>query len=369
MADPKADTAELGPSELDLLEDALEELELEGALERLTQSELDPRVSSRLLDYRNVLAAAREALPLEDVPGGVLDDVLAQARQAAATPAAAVAAVSEPWWTRLRRSFMVPALALAGTAALVLWVFDPKDQATLGQSSAPAAERAPAAAARVEAGEAKREQARATPAAPTVAPAEAAAAASDLEAEALDAPPTEELTDRAAFGEPKRDADENDAQAKPADGSGRGMTSLGDVPSGAPGGVLGGTGSASGTTQTKAGGAGGAAGRWDIVVRGDRARQAGDCVAAREEYALALEDDEARVRARAFAGLGLCDAASGDEASADANYERARGLDDEIGGYIESQNQRSRGADKKSRKPAKKSKAQIDAFDGPSDPF
>lgn len=370
MADSKADLAEaeLGPSELDLLEDALEELELEGALERLTQSELDPRVSSRLLDYRNVLAAAREALPLEDVPGGVLDDVLAQARQAAATPAAAVAAVSEPWWTRLRRSFMVPALALAGTAALVLWVFDPKDQATLGQSSAPAAERAPATAARAEAGEAKREQARATPAAPTVAPAEAAAAANDLEAEAQDAPPIEELSDRGALGELKRDADEDDAQAKPADGDGRSMTSLGDVPSGAPGGVLGGTGSGSATTptQTKAGGA---AGRWDIVVRGDRARQAGDCVAARDEYALALEDDEARVRARAFAGLGLCDAVSGDEASADANYERARGLDDEIGGYIESQNERSRGAEKKSRKPAKKSKAQIDAFDDPSDPF
>ena len=40
-----------------------------------------------------------------------------------------------------------------------------------------------------------------------------------------------------------------------------------------------------------------------------------------------LEDDEPRVRARAFAGLGLCDAAIGDEASADANYERARALE------------------------------------------
>lgn len=361
--------ADLGPSELDLLEDALEELELDGALERWAEDELDPRVSARLLDYRNVLAAARQALPLEDVPGGVLDDVLAQARQAAATPVAAAAAVSEPWWTRLRRSFMVPALALAGTAALVLWVFDPKDQAPLGQSPAPAASPAPEAVVRAEAGESKREQERAAAAAPTVAPTETAAAANDLEVDALakDATPSEESADQGAFGEAKLDATKN--EAKPAEGSGRGMTSLGDVPGGALGGA-GGAPPSQPATQTKSGGsAGPASGRWDIVVRGDRARQAGDCVAAREEYALALEDDEARVRARAFAGLGLCDAVAGDEASADANYERARGLDDEIGSYLESQSQRSRGADKKSRKPTKKSKAQVDAFDDPSDPF
>lgn len=357
--------ADLGPSELDLLEDALEELELDGAFERWAEDELDPRVSARLLDYRNVLAAARQALPLEDVPGGVLDDVLAQARQAAATPAAAAAVVSEPWWTRLRRSFMVPALALAGTAALVLWVFDPKDQATLGQAATPSSD------ATVRAEVSEREQARSTAAAaPMAAPTETAAAASDLEADALakDAVPNEEKSvEQGAFDEPKLDATKN--EAKPGDGSGRGMTPLGDVPGGALGGAGGATPSQP-TTQTKSGGsAGPASGRWDIVVRGDRARQAGDCVAAREEYALALEDDEARVRARAFAGLGLCDAMVGDEASADANYERARGLDDEIGSYLESQSQRSRGADKKSRKPTKKSKAQIDAFDDPSDPF
>ena len=253
MTDAMTDMAEadLGPGELDLLEDALEELELDGALERWTAQELEPRVSGRLLDYRNVLAAAREALPLEDVPGGVLDDVLAQARQAAAAPAAAVAAVSEPWWTRLRRSFMVPALALAGTAALVLWVFDPKDQANIGQ--APAAERA--SAVRAEAGESKREQAPATAAAPTVAPTEAPAAARELEADAQDAEaiPKEELADQAALGEAKLDATKNDEPTKPAEGAGRGMTSLGDV----PGGVLGGAGGApQSPTQSKGSAAG-----------------------------------------------------------------------------------------------------------------
>jgi hypothetical protein len=358
--------ADLGPSELDVLEDALEELELDGALDRFAADDVDPRVCARLVDYRSVLAAARQALPFEDVPAGVLDDVLAQARQAAAAPAAAQ--VHEPWWTRLRRSFMVPVLALAGTAALVLWVFDPKDQATLTDpppsgSPTPAAERSmaaektPAAAARLEEGE-DEQGAEATPAAPTVATPDAAAVdAKDAEASEI------------AGTEAKLDAyRKNEEPAKPAEG--RGMTSLGDVPGASSGGVGGGVPSQP-QAQTKSGGSAGAAsGRWDLVSRGDRARQAGDCVAAREEYALALEDDEPRVRARAFAGLGLCDAAAGDEPSADANYEKARALDDEVGEFIDSQNERTRGAGKKSRKPTKKSKVQaVDAFDDASDPF
>ena len=366
--------ADLGPGELDLLEDALEELELDGALERWAEDELDPRVLSRLHDYRSVLVAAREALPLEDVRAGVLDDVLAQAQQAAAAPAAGVAAAREPWWTRLRRSFVVPVLALAGTAALVLWVFDPEDQTKLvdpPDPSAPAAERAPAGAERAES---KREQAgsAATPVAPAAAPTDAPvvpgaadpAAAADGDA-TFATPKPLELEQSAA--EAKLDAAKKNEE-KPVED--RGATSSGDVT-----GLLGGAAGAGGMpgqppAQTKAGGksAGPASGRWDIVVRGDRARQAGDCVAAREEYSVALEDDEPRVRARAFAGLGLCDAAIGDEASADANYERARALDDQVDGFIESQNQRSRGADKKKSKP-RKSKVQSDGFDDAADPF
>jgi hypothetical protein len=356
--------ADFGPSELDLIEDALEELELDSGLDRFAVDDVDPRVHARLTDYRSILVAAREALPLEDVPAGVLDDVLAQAHQAAAVPAAAAAAVHESWWTRARRSFMVPALALAGTAALVLWVFDPDDPSKLtgppaAQPSA-AAEKAPSTAARVaEGGEG--EPTQATPAAPTVTvmPAVDAAAADAKDAEAS------ELLEQGVTPEAEAKRDEEPAEpAKPAEA--RGMTSLGDVP-GAAGGVAGGVLPSEPKAQKKTGSsAGPASGRWDIVSRGDRARQAGDCVAAREEYALALEDDEARVRARAFAGLGLCDAAAGDEPSADANYEKARSLDEEVGTFIESQNERTRGSGKKSRKPAKKSKVDtVDAFDDP----
>lgn len=368
--------ADLGPGELDLLEDALEELELDGALERWAEDELDPRVLARLHDYRSVLVAAREALPLEDVRAGVLDDVLAQAQQAAAAPAAGVAAAREPWWTRLRRSFVVPVLALAGTAALVLWVFDPEEQTELVDPPArpaPAAERAPEGAVQAES---KREQAgaTATPAVPAAAPTDTATApgTADPAAAAADGqaatPKALEVEQSAA--EAKLDAVQKNEDPDAPDEN-RGVTSLGDAK-----GMLGGAAGAGGMpgqaqTKAKSGGksAGPASGRWDIVVRGDRARQAGDCVAAREEYSVALEDDEPRVRARAYAGLGLCDDSIGDEASADANYERARALDDEVGSFIESQNQRSRGADKKKSKP-RKSKVQPDAFDdAAADPF
>lgn len=353
MAEPS-----LGPEALDRLEDALEELELDGALARWSEDELGPQVRARLIDYRSVLAASREALPLEDVPVGVLDGVLAQAQQAAAVAPAAVASAHEPWWSRLRRSFMVPALALAGTAALVLYVFDPDDQALLGETpaSAPAPSEESASAARSEAP--ARHQA-ASAATPTAAPVEASMEDADDDADKKLLQSDEPVAEGEAVEAKPDPAATNEAPAKPGADAGRGMSSLGDV----PGGVQGGAGGASpGPAQTKAGGgAGPASGRWDIVSRGDRARQAGDCVAARDEYALALEDDEASVRARAFAGLGLCDAAAGDEASADANYERARGLDDTIEKYIDSQSERS--ATKKSRKPPKKSKAQADAFD------
>jgi hypothetical protein len=353
---------DLGPDELDRLEDALEVLELDGALERWTEDELGPRVYARLVDYRDVLAATREALPLEDVPAGVLDGVLAQAQQAATAPAVAARAAEASWWSRARRSFMVPVLALAGTAALVLWVLDPKDQAEVVDP--PAAAEAPARAQAVRADQAEQ---KAAPT-PSAAPVEAAAVPDEAEPSLapIDAPEGAVTTVEA---EARKDAD-HQAPAKPTEvDAGRSKNTLGSAYGGLPGGS-GGALPGPAQPQKKSGGstapASGTSGRWDLVARGDRARQAGDCVAARDEYALALEDDEPQVRARAFAGLGLCDAAVGDEASADANYERARALDDGIGRFIESQSERSR-SEKKSPKPTRKSKAVLDEAMDPFD--
>jgi hypothetical protein len=349
---------DLGPDELDRLEDALEGLELDGALERWSEDELGPQVYARLVDYRAVLAATREAMPLEDVRAGVLDGVLAQAEQAAAMPAVAAGGAQEPWWSRLRRSFMVPALALAGTAALVLWVLDPKDQVAVIDSPAPpAAPAADEARARTEA------EPQSTPSATPAMPVEAAARLEEAEPSVA---PSDDAEGALVTGEAggAKDSDKA-APAKLTEGdtrTDRATDALGSVSGGAVGRAGAVPGAAQSQTKATSGGSS-TAGRWDIVARGDRARQAGNCIAARDEYALALEDDEPQVRARAFAGLGLCDAAVGDEASADANYERARSLDDGIAGFIASQSERSR-TEKKSPKPARKSKLAPDnAFD------
>lgn len=353
---------DLGPVELDLLEDALEELEHDGALERwLDGEDVSPRVRERLADYHALLVASREALPLEDVPAGVLDGVLAEAQQAAAAAPAVAVASGDTWWSRMRRSFMVPVLALAGTAALVLWVFDPEEQgkvvdppAPTGSASTPAMQ-TPIAD---DAEQAEEETRREAPERPD----QAAAAATPA---AQPAPPADEAIEGGLPGADRNDGADKEKKkdAKPSPYDVPAMGSLGDVPGTA------GLGGAKAEPPPKSGGsAGPASGRWDLVSRGDRARQAGDCVAAREEYALALEDDEARVRARAFAGMGLCDAQAGDSASADANFERARELDGEIGGFIESQEQRSRPAQKR-KKASKKPKSKLDAFEDVNDPF
>ena len=115
---------DLTPADLDRLEDALEDLELSSAQGDAS----DDPVAQRLSEYREILRIGREAMPLEDVPAGLLDGVLTEARQAAAAaPAAAKAAPS--FWARWRLGVWVPAVAFAGSAALLLVVLVPKDEA------------------------------------------------------------------------------------------------------------------------------------------------------------------------------------------------------------------------------------------------
>ncbi len=355
---------ELSPAELDRLEDALEDLERPEAAQRWLDDEPSPHVRARMIEYRDLLIASREAMPMQDVPSGTLDDVIAQARSAAAAPAVAKASEGSggSWWSRMRRGLLLPVVALAGTAVLVLWVGRP-DQAgdVIDAPRGPAPDAAAAADAnakteRVDAEddeavdadeaaaatveqEATREHDGA-PQQPAVAPGSPRARAA---ATGLDAAETREQQDVAGG---RYDADADD---KPAEGK---LGSLGEAPSSA----------------AKSGGAAGPeSGRWDIISRGDRARQAGDCVTARDEYAVALEDDMAAVRARAYAGIGLCDAIAGDSPSADSNYERARELDGSIDGFLDSQRQRRAPSRKKRSSKSKKANA-ID-LDAAADPF
>ena len=104
---------QLSPAELDRLEDALEHLESIP----LPELDDDDPVGPLLSEYRELLQLSREAMPLEDVPAGLLDGVLEEARQAAANTAPRPAA---PWWSRLRLGVWVPTLAFAGSAAVLL---------------------------------------------------------------------------------------------------------------------------------------------------------------------------------------------------------------------------------------------------------
>lgn len=113
---------EFSPVQLDALEDALEDLELSGIPAEFDD---DVAVSGRLSEYRDLLQLSREALPPVDVPAGVLDSVLAAARDEAALPSVAspprpddAAESKTPWWRRF--SVWMPALAVGASAALVL---------------------------------------------------------------------------------------------------------------------------------------------------------------------------------------------------------------------------------------------------------
>ncbi|MCA9688600.1 MAG: anti-sigma factor [Myxococcales bacterium] len=138
------------PAELDALEDALAELR-EAAPASAEPASLGPRAQSRLADYRRVLALFHDATPLEDPSPGVLDGVLAAAR-AATPPDRERGRDGLLGW--LRRSWALPGLALATSAALVLILVRPGDPpreepSAADRSAAPelADARAPAAPA------------------------------------------------------------------------------------------------------------------------------------------------------------------------------------------------------------------------------
>ena len=339
---------ELSPAELDRLEDALEDLELDGSLDRWLEDESSPAVRERLADYRSVLALSRQALPIEEVPAGLLDGVIAEAHEATTAAPAAVPvpsqSPSENWWSRWRRTFMVPALALAGTAALVLWIGRPDQHAHLADP--PVAQTSPSRTVKLSFDEelpedqasARGEQSKvaADPSASAPPPppgTEADQALADEEPEIVQPAEIPQLDSLGDAPDDDKGAADDQADPVPADGK---------------------------PSQS----AGSASGRWDIVKAGDQARKAGDCLAAREEYALALEDDEAGVRARAFAGIGLCDRQAGDMPSAEANFDRARELNGDIDRFIDAQ----RRSGKRRRKSPKARKKKIQGNDM-MDPF
>lgn len=287
------------PDELDRLADALERW-TDPAFEPGPEDSLLPtHLRARLDGYREVLAHTRATLPIEEVRDDVLVAVLTEARRAAAKPRRA--ANRPGLWERLRRSLLVPGLALAGSAALLLWLVQPDQELSL---RAPSSADEPAA----------REEARLAPeagpapaaAGPTSEPGSLAAPRPAPEPDVPTAPPTEPNTAELRPERPKQLARKGEAPNDVEPG-------LGDSPK-----------RRADKQELR-----------DTLDRADQAYQRGDCESARDGYLAAMDMAGApNEEARSLAGYGLCLRRRGDEARAERYLSKARRLWSGIDAWI-----------------------------------
>ena len=241
------------------------------------------------------------------------------------------------FWSRLRGAWLIPGLAVAGSAALVLLLLQPTlrsdepaaqktDTVAVNDAPAPTAPEAPAAAApeRAPLEEEMPEPAADEAAAPPPPP----AAAVDRKADFAETAKSEDMPTPSAAPMP---------DPEPAQGVYKELSADG----------------------------------WNAIEEGDKSRKGGDCFTARNHYAKALDDGNDSVRARAYVGLGLCKREEGNEAAANEYFEQARALDQDALDFAGTQDKpQARPAPKRARKKASgsKQKSPID-FDEASNPF
>lgn len=346
---------ELSPAQLDRLEDALEHLELEPP-----PSDEDDAVAQRLSEFRELLQLSREAMPMQEVPAGLLDGVLAEARQAAAVAPAVPERRSV--WSRWRLGVWLPALGFAGSAALLLVVLLPEgadrapstaamaDEAPEAPASAPDqrladAERLGRSGSRVRLGMSDDED----PLAAGVARGEGLAIGERGPAPAAEAAPEPEPQEEsAADGLAKDDADRSSRRAsapsrnEPAKPKPRPAPPPAPVTkSSAGGGVSKSKGGGSQPTGKKqADEARDVPGEpaidlWPEVAEGDALRRQGNCGLAKMRYRNARKAEDSRVRARALAGEGLCEYADGQLGKAKKLFAQARAADAGVDAFID----------------------------------
>lgn len=373
--------SEFTPRQLDAIEDALEDLERNGVPSELREGDEAQQVAAaRLQEYRDVLWMARDALQPQEVPEGLLDAVLAEAREVESVPAPEPARETEerPWWQRLRLSVLVPALAVAGGAALVLIIVQPMAGEAPQTESVAAVEDAheavppPAEAAAGEdrladaslraqaepAGEAERGQGLLEEAVEEEIPyrQQAPGAAPPPERdEAEDAWDGEDKRIKSKKQGPARRARSNSASKSESkrssstkSGAGAGAADpLDPAPPSksrpttdpdpepepnAPAPAQEPTDDApKGAEQEKKD----VADPWLLIDEGDKLRRTGQCTMAKKKYTQAKLSANKNVRARALAGLGLCEQRAGDLSGAQRLYDQAQALDASITGFIE----------------------------------
>lgn len=359
---------DFSPADLDRLEDALEDLELASAPGELSG---DDPVAQRLSEYRELMLLARDAMPLEDVPAGLLDGVIAKARQAAAA-APAAAAPAPSFWSRWRLGVWVPALAFAGSAALLLVMLVPKGSEPAGaevaaaqhggasKESAKADAKAEAADGRLASAEPARQEEgslaegelRGGGVAIGERAPEPAPALVEPSAEQADAPNDDEAAPAAEAPLRRKDASGDKdmplpgatAGTKPAPkapATSGGSTKGKSEPSPDPlGGVDTGKRDEDQAPEKKTDGGD----LWSEISRADADRRGGSCGLAKMRYDKLRKADDARVRARALAGAGLCAAASDDMTTAKKLFAQARAADPDVSSFIDGELARLEGA-------------------------
>ncbi len=344
MADPdhtssEAETAaEWSPAELDRLEDALERWTAEDAEAVQEDSSLSPRMRERLASYRDLMTMSRAEMAMEDVPEGLLAGVLAEAARGGSTAqrevkVATAGRAQVGFWERLRRSMLLPGVALAGSAALLLWVVQPGEpphelQATNtaparlapGPSPAPAASQEPEPGGVAEAVEAEKE-ARIVEEAPAAAPSLAS------RAEAEDAMKESKPADSKGAAGGRSKAKKSEMPGAPVEY----LAGLEEVP----------TDAGADKDELR-----------DTLELADKARRKGRCGDAIKIYRSAMEMSGPRdEQAQAWAGYALCLQSQGDDAKADTYFDAASKISPSIDGWVK----RERGEGSPKKAPAKPS--------------
>lgn len=379
--------SEWTPSELDFIEDALESLEDDRV------HAADPRVLARLAEYRDILRWSRQALLTEDAPPHVLEAVMAEARDAAAVvevdsagaePAAAPART--PWWKRFGALVAIPGLAVAGTTALVLVLvrIQGEGDAVLAEAAPPPSPASQAPVSTPEPGDArladaslerqKAEQAEEEDLLRTQA--ERGGAASEPPGGAIGGVARGPMQEQRAEAEP---AARRDEEAKPipasepvADAAKKVTTAARAREGSGAGERVDGAKTPVPTKPTTSSGAkqepppapkpkakaerpaadapvppvpseknvapadrdDDVASDWSAIAGADRQRHEGRCSTARATYRRLQDAMDRQVRARAWAGLGLCEEQAGNLGVAKGHYAKAEALDSDIRAFI-----------------------------------
>ena len=334
-------SSEFTAAELDLLEDALEDLTIlpEGG---------SPELLGRIESFREILGLTEEALPPIEVPEGLLDSVLEEARRSPAVVIESEAAgTAGGLWQRLRRSLLLPGFALAATAALLIVVLRP-DAPLFGDMSEKTGDAGATAKAEVprERTDETRAAAEVEEEAPSMVPAAAPLVEekADLEEEADEAIAADGATEEPpapAYELKKRPAKSKKSAAPPKD-AGAGLDDAQDAKASAEEEL-----DAEDKEALRT-----------LLQQADSDRQRGRCGAAVSAYTklLGVRGNE---EARALMGLGLCAEREGDMTAAEGYYRRAKAINPALESLISAERKRlgAAGSEPSRKKAVSKPKA------------